>query len=53
MGEGEGKRSEERFPSPSPNPTSFLSKTFDVIESLPSNRRVGERSGELFFLIEE
>ena len=34
MGEGEENLSEERFSSPSPNPTPSTPKTFDLIESL-------------------
>ena len=47
MGEGKGKRSEERFPFPSPNPSLSPSKTFDLIESLlPAFPHAHDRGGE-------
>ena len=43
IGEGRGNLSEERFPLPSPNPSSLLPKTFDFIESLFPAFPVGKK----------
>ena len=53
IGEGKGKLSGESFPFPSPNPTPSSSKTFDLIESLPSDCRRGARKGDMSFLLWE
>ena len=45
MGEGEGKLSDESFPSPSPNPIPSLSKTFALTQSLLSAFPVGAFNG--------
>ena len=45
MGEGEGKLSEESFPSPSQNPIPSLSKTFGLTQSLLSAFPVGAFNG--------